>query len=284
MSRMFEMLQKAQRDQELLKLASPQAALHSRNLDVLHHAGKDQQIFDIPPLQDDAQTAPEPAPPPNGFSRGETYKLIQQLFLSPNHASPRAVVFCGVDADGERGWICAQTAELLINLKQGSACVVDANVANPTLHSYFGVENNRGLSDALVQTGPAIDFTQSVGRGRLRLLSAGVPSIGLNSGPVLASARLAARMRELRASFDYLLLSAPPISRDSVTGYLSALADGVVLIVEPSFTPRQATLEMKDEIEAAGGKILGVVLHRRSLSLSDKTNSTPPKPANGHAR
>ena len=48
MSRMFELLQQAQRDQELLKQSAPPAANHSRNLDVLHRAGMDQQLFNIP--------------------------------------------------------------------------------------------------------------------------------------------------------------------------------------------------------------------------------------------
>jgi Mrp family chromosome partitioning ATPase len=282
MSKMFEMLQQAQRDQELLKQSAPLPAVHSRNLDVLHRAGKDQQLFDVPSLPDAAQT--EPAPPlSGGFSRAETYKLIQHLFLAPNPLSPRAVVFCGVDKEGGRDWICAQTAELLSTLKQGSICIVDANVTSPSLHSYFGVANVHGLSAALVETGPVMDYTQQVGHGRLRLMNAGEPSLGLNSGPLLASARLAARVRELRANFDYVLVNAPPAIRDSVTGYLGALADGIVLIVEPSFTSRQATREIKEEIEAAGGRVLGVILHRRALSLSDRNTSQSPGPTNGHA-
>jgi hypothetical protein len=281
MSKMFEMLQQAQRDHELLKQSAPLAAIHSRNLDVLHRAGKDQQLFDIPLVPETSQT--DPTPPPTGFSRGETFKLIQQLFLPANSVSPRAVVFCGVDEEGGGDWICAQTAELLATLKQGTICVVDANVTSPSLHSYFGVANDHGLSAALVEAGPVMDFTQPVGHGRLRLLNAGEPSMGLNSGPVLASARLAARVRELRSIFDYVLVNAPPATRDSVTGYLGSLADGVVLIVEPSFTPRQATREIKEEIEAAGGRVLGVILHRRALSLSDRTNSQSQKPTNGQA-
>lgn len=282
MSKMFEMLQQAQRDQELLKLSAPPAAIHSRNMDVLHRAGKDQQLFDIPTVPVDVQA--EPVPPPNGFSRAETFKLVQHLFPASNPTAPRAVVFCGVDKELGRDWICAQTAEVLAHVKQGSTCVVDANVASPSLHSYFGVANTDGLSSAVLESGPVMDFTQQVGHGRLRILTAGAPSIGLNSGPLLASARLAARVRELRASFDYVLVSAPPVTRDSITGYLGALADGVVLIVEPSFTPRQATREMKEEIEAAGGKVLGVVLYRRALSLSDRPGSPSHNPANGQAR
>ncbi len=279
MSKMFEMLQQAQRDQELLRQSAPPAANHSRNLDVLHRAGKDQQLFDLPLVSETSQTDPEP--PPTGFSRGETYKFVQHLFMAASSMSPRAVVFCGVDNEEGRDWICAETAELLANVKQGSICVVDANVMNPSLHTYFGVENGRGLSAAVVESGPVMDFTHQIGQGRLRLLNAGEPSLGLNSGPLVAAARLAGRIRELRTSFDFVLVNAPPATRDSVTSYLGSLADGIVLIVEPSFSSRQATREVKEEIEAAGGRVLGVILHRRALSLSDRSNPQSQSPASG---
>ena len=98
MSKMFEMLQQAQRDQELLRQSAPQSALHSRNKDVLQRAGKDEQLFDIPVVPE--APALEAAPVPSGFSRGEAYKLMQQLFMSPNSVSPRTVVFCGVEEEG----------------------------------------------------------------------------------------------------------------------------------------------------------------------------------------
>jgi Mrp family chromosome partitioning ATPase len=282
MSKMFEMLQQAQRDQELFKQSTPLAALHSRNLEALHRAGRDQQLFDVPPVPEVLQTDPEP--PPAGFSRGETHKLIQHLFLTANSVAPRVVVFCGVDGTMGREFICAQSAELMANLKQVSVCAVDANVGSPSFHSYFDVANERGLSAALVESGPVMDFTEQIGRGRLRVMAAGQPSLGLNSGKVPATAKLAARLRELRAGFDYVLVNAPPATRDSITGYLSSLADGVALIVEPSFTPRQATRDVKEEIEAAGGRVLGVVLHRRALSLTNPANSQQAGPTRGPAR
>jgi protein-tyrosine kinase len=88
---------------------------------------------------------------------------------------------------------------------------------------------------------------------------------------VLSSGRLRARMSELRASFDYVLVDGPPAATGSITAHLAALVDGVILVVEPSFTPRQAAREAKDNIEAAGGRVLGVVLHRRELPFRHRT-------------
>jgi hypothetical protein len=268
---MFEVLRQTQRDQELLKRARRQPVSNSRNFDVLHQTGRDQQLFESP--EPSVAAPPEVAPPPAGVFRGETFKLVQQLFLTTASPSRRSVAFCAVEPANERDWICARAAELLASHTKASICIVDANVANPSLHTYFGVENGRGLATALIESGPIKDFTQRVSTGRLHLLSAGAPPPGADGNPAVAFEGLGARMAELRASFDHVLVDAPPATGNSVAAYLGSLTYGVILIVEPSFTPRQAARDLKEEIEASGGHVLGVVLHRRPMSFPNWRDS-----------
>jgi protein-tyrosine kinase len=276
MSHIFELLREAQQERAILDRSIASTATNSRNFEVLRLAQKDARLFEAVGPQ--AAVPIEPAPPrPAEFSRDETFKLVQRVFLSAGAAAPRAVVFCAIDEGSRRNWICARAAELLASHTQRSVCLVDANLATPGLHNYFEVENRRGLAGAISEPGPIKDFTRPLGTGCLRLMSAGVLLPGADSNAVLASGRLRARISEIRASFDYLLLDAPPASGSSITSYLAGLADGVILIVEPSFTPRQAALEAKGDIEAAGGRVLGVVLDRRGLTFSDRTG----QPENG---
>jgi Mrp family chromosome partitioning ATPase len=269
MSRNFELLRQVQRS-ALLQRATPPTATNSRNFEVLRQGQIDEQLFESTAAP--ATVPTESAPPRStGFSGGEPFKIVQRLFLASGAAAPRAVVFCAVEQGRERNWVCARVAELLAKHTQGSICIVDANLASPSLHTYFEVENRQGLAGAILEAGPVKDFTRSLGRGRLRLMSAGVLSPGADSSAVLASGRLRVRMSELRASFDYVVVDAAPAAGDTVTANLAALADGVILVVEPSFTPRRAALEAKEDIEAAGGRVLGVVLHRRGLPFPDRS-------------
>lgn len=280
MSRIFELLRQAQLDGALLQRPAAPTATNSRNFELLRQAQKDLVFEGTAPS---AAVPTELVPPrPAEHSGGETFKLVQRLFLAEGALVPRAVVFCTVEQRSEHSWACARAAELLASHTQGSSvCVMDANLASPSLHAYFDVENRGGLAGAILETGPVRDFTRSLGRGYLRLMSAGVLSPGADANEVLASGRLRARVSELRTSFDYVLIDAPPAATGSVTAHLAALADGVILVVEPSFTPRQAAREAKDNIEAAGGRVLGVVLHRRGLPFRHRTDQpqTSSKPA-----
>ena len=269
MSQIFELLREAQQAHVLLERSIASAATNSRNFDVLRLARKDERLFEARTPRAAFGTD---APPPSGeFSHDETLNLVQRLFLSAGAAAPRAVVFCAVDESSGRNSICARVAELLASHTQRSVCIVDANLGKPGVHEYFEVENNRGLAGAISEPGPVKDFTRPLGAGGLRLMSAGVLPPGANSRALLSSGRLRARMLEIRASFDYVVIDAPPAAGNSVTGYWAGLADGVVLIVEPSFTPRQTACEVKGNIEAAGGRVLGVVFNRRGLASPDRT-------------
>jgi Mrp family chromosome partitioning ATPase len=271
MSRIFELLRQAHLDGALLQRPIAPTATSSRNFELLRQAQKDQLLFEgtAPPAAVPTELAP---PRPAEYSGGETFKLVQRLFLADGALAPRAVVFCAVEQRNEVGRTCARVADLLASHTKGSSvCVVDANLASPSLHAYFDVENRGGLAGAILETGPVRDFTQSLGGGYLRLMCAGVLSPGADANEVLSSGRLRARMSELRASFDYVLVDGPPAATGSVTAHLAALVDGVILVVEPSFTPRQAAREAKDNIEAAGGRVLGVVLHRRELPFRHRT-------------
>ena len=165
-------------------------------------------------------------------------KLVRRLFLGDTALAPRVVVFCGVEPRDADNWTCAQAADLLANsVQDSSVCLVDANLARPCLHNYFDVKNCGGLTGALLKPARLRTSRNLVSRGPLRLMSAGVNLA--DSASKLAQSRLRARIVELREKFDFILIDAPPVTSDSTTALLATLADGFMLLIEPSFTPRQ---------------------------------------------
>lgn len=276
MSRMFELMRQAQLDGDLLqKPVAPTAAsgsTNSHNFELLRQAQKDEVLFDAAESNAVVSTELALSAGPSPSAGGETFKLVQRLFLAQAALAPKVVVFCAVDQRNEDSCTCAQAAELLASQPQNSSvCVVDANVARPSMHTYFDVDNGGGLSGAILDDGPVLGFTRPLNGGRLRLMCAGALSAGEDANEMLASSRLHARMSELRTKFDYILIDAPPATADSPTAYLAKLVDGFILLIEPSFTPQHAARTAKNNIEAAGGRVLGVVLLRRELHFRSRT-------------
>lgn len=201
-----------------------------------------------------------------GLVREEEVKLVQRLFLSSSGA-PRAVVFCGVEAGSGPGRVCAGASEVLAAQQSGSVCVVEANFRLPQLDQYFGVESRRGLSDAVQDSGPIQNFVQATGRSNLWLMPCG--SQAGDPRAWLKPDRLQARLADLRAQFDYLVISTPPAHLSAQAIALSQISDGVVLVLEANATRREVAHQAQLSLEAAHIKLLGTVLNNRTFPIPE---------------
>ena len=264
MSRNYELLRLLHRERELFQRALPPDVSNVGENEVSRLTEIEKRLFENAAPSTGALAAPA-SQQAAGLARDETCKLVQRLFLGASSTAPRAVVFSPVEQNKEHHWIAAQVAELLTSYTQESICLVDANLANPSLHEYFGVENRCGLAEALLDSGPVENSIKPLGRGRLHLMSAGELGSKSDLSAALASGRLRERISEVSASFNFVIIAAPPATSDFITSYLAALTDGLILVVEPRFTLRQAACDAKENVQAAGGRVLGVVLHRREM-------------------
>ena len=238
-----------------------------------------QPLYQAPSSQQALGSAAGPAaalitPLHFAFPSDETFQLVRRLFLVAGDNAPRAVVFCTVEGSNAPSLISARAAELLARYTHRSVCLVDADLASPSLHTYFGVENRAGLAEGILERSSIQELARSVGANGVRLISAAALSAKMDSDALIASGRLQAWISQLRAGFGHVLVNAPPALGDRFTSCLAALTDGVILLVEPNFTPQQAARQAKEDIEAAGGRLLGVVLWRRPLRPLNRTGSS----------
>jgi len=253
MSKNFEVLQRAQRDHELL------GTLERPGISLVTFA-EDR----LPPLTRALLAGPEL----DAVVRDEVDKLVERLFLlSPNGSSPHVVLFTGVEQGDGSSWICAHAGEIAAAKLAGSVCVVDANLRSPTLHDCFGVPNDGGLSGATVERGPVRDFAHRLGNTNLWFVPCGTS--GSDIVRLLSSDRLRARLAELRTEFDYVLVDSPSAGVYNDAAILGQLADGVVLVIGANSARREMALRAKEGLAAAKVRVLGAVLNRRTFPIPE---------------
>ena len=78
----------------------------------------------------------------------------------------------------------------------------------------------------------------------------------------LRSPELAFWLDTQRTAFDYTFLDAPPILRHADGTLSSLFCDGVVLVARAGVTRGDALARARQQIERAGGKVLGAVLNQ----------------------
>jgi len=196
-------------------------------------------------------------------------RLVHRLFLVPGPEAPRVVLFAGVDRGDGCSTVCVRVAETLASEVgvSGSFCVVDANLRDPSLHDYFGLQNSAGLVEALEQSGPVRSFAQQVDGGRLWVMTAGSRTSNVHG--LLGSEALRNRVAELRSEFDNVLVDSPPVNLYADACGLGKLADGVILVLESNATRREAARKAKETLEGAHVKLLGAVLNKRRFPVPD---------------
>ncbi len=191
--------------------------------------------------------------------------LVQQVFLQAKEKQPRMVVFAAVDHGNGCSQTAASVAAALATNTRGVVCLVEGNFRSPGLPKMLGMTNRQGLTDSLLEEGSIQSFVEPIWSGSLWLLSSG--SLGAGFPSLLTSERMRDRFVELRRTFDFLIVDAPPISRYADAIALGQLSDGMVLILESGSTRRRATRTAVDRVRSSRIQILGAVLTKGSLPV-----------------
>jgi len=200
--------------------------------------------------------------------RAEEAELVQRVFMLPVHEVPRVVAFCGVEQTDGAGGICTRAGLNLAHQTGSSVCVVEGNFKSPSLHQYFSLDNSRGFSDAVLESGSIRDFVFSFRDSNLSVLSGG--SRCGKTQALWKSERLRHRIAELRQEFSYVLIYGPPVLQKHVDAVLlGQVADGVILILESMVTRREDALTATESLFAANVNVLGAVLNNHSFSIPE---------------
>jgi Mrp family chromosome partitioning ATPase len=234
----------------------------SRNYQLMRELERDRAFFSTR-SREPAFPVPEDQPndPADHQAPSELILLlVQRLFLKRTPA-PRMVVFAALDHGSGCSQIAVLVAKTLTGMAAGGVCLVEANFHSQALPRILGTTNYRGLSDALREPGNITSFTKPVWKQGMWLLSSG--STAADSTNLLTSERMTTRSADLRNSFDFVIVDAPPLAHYPDATALGKLSDGVVLVIEAGSTRRRAASKAVDNLRAQGTAVLAVVLNKQ---------------------
>lgn len=157
-------------------------------------------------------------------------------------------------------------SELIANLavtfaQSGNKTIlVDADLRRPSQHTLWGIPNERGLSnmmleDALLANPPLVAVKDVAG---LQVLPSG--ALPPSPADVLASQRMSEIIGLLKARADYVLFDAPPVLAATDAAVLGNKVDGVLLVVRAGKTRRDDANRARQALERVNVRVLGAAL------------------------
>jgi len=140
--------------------------------------------------------------------------------------------------------------------------LMDCDFRRPMFYRYFKTfikDNQLGLSDVLANQIKLKDVIIQTSEPNLKFITSGTVSV--NPAELLGSQKMANVLDELKSEFDFLIIDAPPALAVADTRILGKICDGIIVVVMAGRTNRNAVLDVKEELQKAGEKIIGYVLN-----------------------
>jgi tyrosine-protein kinase Etk/Wzc len=145
--------------------------------------------------------------------------------------------------------------------------LIDADLRKPDLHRLFGLDGDVGLANVLRDAAPLESALLPTQIETLKLLPAGVlpkDSDAATPAELFSSEAMQHLLQRLKERFDIVLIDTPPMMAVTDPSILAPMTDGVLLVVELGHVSRSAVQEVKEQLELAQAKLLGVVINKAS--------------------
>lgn len=148
--------------------------------------------------------------------------------------------------------------------------MVDCDLRRPTLHRFFDLSNEVGLTtmmlDEQAMDDPPLQETAVPG---LQLLASG--ALPPRPADLLGSKRMEAVIAGLAARADIVLLDAPPVMAVTDAVVLATKVVGVLLVVSAGVTKREHALGAVERLNKVNANLVGSVLSNVPLDATLQT-------------
>jgi non-specific protein-tyrosine kinase len=209
----------------------------------------------------DSRAAPKQGPitlAEPGSPSAEAFRSLRTniIFTSVDTPLRRILVTSPMPQDGKT--TIASNLAVVLAQSEKKTLLMDADLRHPSIHVQFGLPNLIGLTDLFVR--PLKEFSgviQNVDALTV-MTSGGLPP---NPSELMTSKTMSHILERLNKSLDLIVIDAPPVLTVTDAAALAPAMDGVLLVVKPGTTKLSALKAALEQLNAVGGRVLGVVLN-----------------------
>jgi exopolysaccharide/PEP-CTERM locus tyrosine autokinase len=190
----------------------------------------------------------------------ELFKLLRtRILFPPSGRPPRTILVTSAVAEEGKSFVAANLAVNVAKNVDEHVLLVDCDLRKPSIHSKFGFNRVKGLSEYLTAGLELASLLLKTGVGKLTLLTSGAPPP--NPSELITSSKMAALIEELKARYDdrYIIIDSPPLMMAPETSAIAKWVDGILLVVKYG-TPMDLVEELVSHLDRE--KIIGVVMNK----------------------
>ena len=202
----------------------------------------------------------------NGDSHNnEDYNRLKDnlLYLNADGKVKVVQVESSVMSEGKTTTICNLAVSLGMTNKK--VLVIDLDFRRPKVHRAFTLSKDNGIADYFLGNLEKDSLIKKTEYKNVDVITRGAQVY--NSSLLLVSDKFKELIKELRESYDFVLLDCAPVLQISDYIHISKVSDGVLFLVAYASTTRSQVSEAVKELKKNGATILGSV-----FTMYDKKN------------
>ena len=189
----------------------------------------------------------------------EAYRALRtRMLVMAERRGMKTIMVASPSGDDAK---TAIAANLAVSLSQVGKRVVllSADLRKSSVHTYFGLDNERGLSNVLAGEMPPWEAVQEP-PGLERLWVFGSGPTPAHPAELLQSELMRELLAERRKVADFVIIEAPAALDASDCLALAPLVDGILVVADAKHTGREEIQLVREQFEQIGGEVLGAVL------------------------
>lgn len=188
----------------------------------------------------------------------EAYLTIKtSLQFATPHGVPRSLMITSTHA--AEGKSTTALALSLVLARQGlRVLVIDSDMRSPSLHQRLNIPNDKGLSSILSGNERWAQVVQETNLTGVKAITAGPHPP--NSADLLSGPWLGTLLAELLASFDHVIVDAPPMLGLADAPLVASKVGGVVYVLEAYGVQSRSAKIALNRLRNSGAHLLGAVL------------------------
>ncbi|MGH8972773.1 MAG: polysaccharide biosynthesis tyrosine autokinase [Acidimicrobiia bacterium] len=189
----------------------------------------------------------------------EAYRALRtRMLVMAERRGMKTIMVASPSGDDAK---TAIAANLAVSLSQVGKRVVllSADLRKSSVHTYFGLDNERGLSNVLAGEMPPWEAVQEP-PGLERLWVFGSGPTPAQPAELLQSDLMRELLAERRKVADFVIIEAPAALDASDCLALAPLVDGILVVADAKHTGREEIALVREQFEQIGGEVLGSVL------------------------
>lgn len=190
----------------------------------------------------------------------EAYRHLRTSLLFSSAGKPPKTILITSSQPSEGKTTTAINTAITLAQSDVDVVLIDCDLRRPRLHSQFGLENSRGLTNYLSGDKDTEGLIRTYADlPRLKIITSG--PIPPNPAELLSSNEMRNLLQFLGGKFKHVIIDSPPAISFTDAAILSTLVDGVVLVAMANKSSIHLMRKFKQRVNTIGARIYGVVLN-----------------------